>query len=141
MRKVTIVVPVLITSCQVSEKSKIGPVIAQTMTMAAAAMNANGEPTISAVLYARLRKISFIEPLLIDDWMGARTGSCGIDCRRIVNFSLGRAKINYSISFRLCFARAAPIAVLTSFSSSGGGITAGKPMDSIHNSRVQPWVW
>ena len=31
-----------------------------------------------------------------------------------------------------------PIAVLTSFSSSGGGRTAGMPSDSIHSSRAQP---
>jgi hypothetical protein len=48
--------------------------------------------------------------------------------------------VGYSISLRACLARAAPIAVLTSFSSSGGGMTAGKPNDSIHNSRAQPVV-
>jgi hypothetical protein len=36
IRKVTIVVPVLITSCQVSEKSTNGPVISQTAMMVAA---------------------------------------------------------------------------------------------------------
>jgi hypothetical protein len=46
----------------------------------------------------------------------------------------------YSIFFRDCLARAAPMAVVTSFSSSGGGITAGNPSASIHNSRVQPVV-
>jgi len=50
-------------------------------------------------------------------------------------------KTFYSISFRDCFARAAPIAVLTSFSSSGGGRTAFIPSDWIHSSRAQPCVW
>ncbi len=40
-----IVVPVLIISCQVSEKLKIGPVIAQTMMMVTARKNAHPEPT------------------------------------------------------------------------------------------------
>jgi hypothetical protein len=47
----------------------------------------------------------------------------------------------YSMSLRACFARAAPIAVVTSFTSSGGGSTAGIPRFWIHNSRVQPAVW
>ena len=46
-----------------------------------------------------------------------------------------------SISLRASFARAAPIAVLTSFASSGGGNTAGIPSDSIQSSRVHPVVW
>ena len=46
----------------------------------------------------------------------------------------------YDILSRACFARAAPIAVFTSFSSSGGGSTAGIPSDSIQSSRVQPVV-
>ena len=40
-----------------------------------------------------------------------------------------------------CFARAAPIAVLTSFSSSGGGSTAGRPSFWRDSSRAQPCVW
>jgi len=35
----------------------------------------------------------------------------------------------------------APIAVFTSFTSSGGGSTAFMPSALIHNSRVQPLVW
>jgi membrane protein len=46
-----------------------------------------------------------------------------------------------SISVRAFFARAAPIAVFTSFSSSGGGITAGISSDSSHSSRAQPALW
>ena len=46
----------------------------------------------------------------------------------------------FSISFRPCSARAAPIAVSTFLTSSGGGNTAGMPSDAIHNSRVQPLV-
>ncbi len=45
-----------------------------------------------------------------------------------------------AMSPRAALARAAPIAVLTSFSSSGGGSTAGSPNDSIHSSRVHPAV-
>ena len=48
---------------------------------------------------------------------------------------------SYNMSFRAIFARAAPMAVLTSFVSSGGGRTAGIPSASIHSSRVQPVVW
>jgi len=47
---------------------------------------------------------------------------------------------HFSMAFRAFFARAAPIAVLTSFSSSGGGSTAGKPKDSIQSSRDHPVV-
>jgi hypothetical protein len=48
---------------------------------------------------------------------------------------------SYNMSFRAILARAAPMAVLTSFVSSGGGRTAGIPSASIHSSRVQPVVW
>jgi hypothetical protein len=44
MRNVTIVVPVLITSCQVSEKRKIGPVSAQTKTTRNARRKADAVP-------------------------------------------------------------------------------------------------
>ena len=44
------------------------------------------------------------------------------------------------ISARAFCARAAPIAVFTSLTSSGGGKTAFMPKDSIHNSLVQPVV-
>src|SRR5690606_3667890 len=47
----------------------------------------------------------------------------------------------FSISSRDCAARAAPIAVLTLFSSSGGGSTAFIPSESIQSSRTQPVVW
>ena len=39
---------------------------------------------------------------------------------------------------RACSARAAPMAVFTSFCSSGGGSTAFMPREAIHNSRHQP---
>ena len=42
MRKVTIVVPVLMASCQVSLKPKIGPLTPQTTIAATAAANASG---------------------------------------------------------------------------------------------------
>src|SRR5262245_26870418 len=44
IRKVTTVVPVLITSCHVSEKRKIGPVTSQTMMMLTAIANAQELP-------------------------------------------------------------------------------------------------
>jgi hypothetical protein len=42
---VTIVVPVLITSCHVLEKPNAGPLEAQTRTTSSASKNAGGEPT------------------------------------------------------------------------------------------------
>ena len=44
----------------------------------------------------------------------------------------------FVIPSRAALARAAPTAVFTSFFSSGGGRTAGKPNDSIQSSRAQP---
>src|SRR4051812_47357658 len=49
MRNVTIVVPVLMTSCQVSLNPNIGPVTAQTTMIAAATVNADGLPVVRAV--------------------------------------------------------------------------------------------
>src|SRR4051812_22726851 len=54
MRNVTMVVPVLMMSCQVSEKWKAGPVIAHTTMIAIAPTNAHGEPTICEVRAAKL---------------------------------------------------------------------------------------
>lgn len=50
------VVPVLITSCHVSEKPKSGPLTAHTMTMPAAIMNVEARPAASEVLLARSPK-------------------------------------------------------------------------------------
>ena len=50
------VVPVLMTSCQVSEKPKIGPVTAQTITADSAKMKASGRPVWPAMLPAILVK-------------------------------------------------------------------------------------
>jgi hypothetical protein len=44
MRKVTIVVPVLTMSCQVSEKPKMGPLSAQRTMTETHSMNAHGRP-------------------------------------------------------------------------------------------------
>src|SRR6266446_5038497 len=52
IRNVTIVVPVLMTSCHESEKWKIGPVTAHTSTTARAAMNAQWLPTASETRHA-----------------------------------------------------------------------------------------
>lgn len=46
-----------------------------------------------------------------------------------------------SICSRDAWAFAAPTAVSTFFSSSGGGSTAGMPRDAIQSSRVQPLLW
>src|SRR4051812_29124735 len=59
IRNVTIVVPVLMMSCQVSEKPKIGPVTAQAMMTTTASTNAHGEPTALDVACAKRRKSSF----------------------------------------------------------------------------------
>lgn len=53
MRKVTIVVPVLITSCQVSLKPKSGPVIAQTTIVPNARIKAAGRPVACAAAFAK----------------------------------------------------------------------------------------
>ena len=53
IRKVTIVVPVLMTSCQVSLKPKSGPVSAHSAMTAHAATNATGRPAAFAVHLAK----------------------------------------------------------------------------------------
>ena len=53
------VVLVLMTNCHVSEKWKIGPVVAQMMIIDRASKKAQGEPTADEVLLANLRKNSF----------------------------------------------------------------------------------
>ena len=52
IRNVTMVVPVLITSCHVSENPKSGPLISHTMTMPAAVMTVEARPAASEVLLA-----------------------------------------------------------------------------------------
>src|SRR5438045_3943898 len=74
IRKVTMVVLVLMTSCQVSEKPNIGPVTAQARIMASATMKAHGEPTASATACEALRKNSFVIPTSLSPsqrWIGA----------------------------------------------------------------------
>lgn len=56
MRNVTIVVPVLITSCHVSEKPKNGPDTAQRKTAATQQIKARGLPVARAVAVANLAK-------------------------------------------------------------------------------------
>jgi hypothetical protein len=53
MRKVTMVVPVLMTSCHVSEKPKSGPVTAQTMMTSTASAKVAGRPVARAVHLAK----------------------------------------------------------------------------------------
>jgi hypothetical protein len=54
MRKVTIVVPVLITSCQVSLKPKSGPLTAHTVTVASASAKAAGLPVTWEIHFANV---------------------------------------------------------------------------------------
>jgi hypothetical protein len=61
MRKVTIVVPVLITSCHVSEKPNNGPVTTQSRMTRHAVKNAQGRPVKSAILDA-VRENSWLKP-------------------------------------------------------------------------------
>ena len=56
IRNVTIVVPVLMTKCQVSLNLKIGPVTAQAKIINAALMNAAGWPVARAVHFAKREK-------------------------------------------------------------------------------------
>ena len=51
------VVPVLMTSCQVSENLKNGPEIAQIMTIKAAPIKAGELPVNAVALFAKLSKI------------------------------------------------------------------------------------
>ena len=53
MRKVTMVVPVLIISCQVSEKWKAGPVKPHTAMIKMAPIKAQADPSTSADLCAK----------------------------------------------------------------------------------------
>jgi hypothetical protein len=57
IKKVKIVVPVLITSCHVSLKPKMGPVRSQARTTPAASANAIGWPAARAVQFAKREKV------------------------------------------------------------------------------------
>src|SRR4051794_9564844 len=84
-----IVVPVLITNCQVSEKPNSGPVIAQTKTTPAASMKADARPAAWDVLFATSPKIRLKPPACpadafvlaswptIDAFFRKRTGRAG----------------------------------------------------------------
>ncbi|TPW01161.1 MAG: hypothetical protein FD125_2733 [bacterium] len=77
IRKVTMVVPVLITSCQVSLNLKIGPVAAHPSTIARQAMKVHGLPATLAVAVANLtnsRSIAPQPPLAGEDCTGAGGG-------------------------------------------------------------------
>src|SRR5215212_2752814 len=65
IRKVTIVVPVLMTSCQVSEKPKNGPVTAQTIMSTTESANVRGFPVARATAPAKAVNIldHMTEPL------------------------------------------------------------------------------
>jgi len=66
IRNVTIVVPVLMTSCHVSEKPNNGPVTPHTITMATAATNANGVP--AAREHQRAKRVNS-EAFLLLSWV------------------------------------------------------------------------
>src|SRR6185503_3197040 len=57
MRKVMIVVPVLMVSCHVCEKSNTGPQTAHAATVASATANDHGDPTAAATLCANRRNM------------------------------------------------------------------------------------
>jgi hypothetical protein len=59
IKKVMIVVPVLITSCQVSLNPNSGPVTAHAATTETAIMNVNGLPVILAVNFAKRENQDF----------------------------------------------------------------------------------
>jgi hypothetical protein len=59
IKKVMIVVPVLMTSCQVSLNPKSGPVTAHAATTATAIMNVTGLPVILAVNFAKRENQDF----------------------------------------------------------------------------------
>jgi hypothetical protein len=60
IRNVTMVVPVFITSCQVSEKWKIGPTVAQMTIMAPAPANAHFDPSHPEAEAANFPNASFV---------------------------------------------------------------------------------
>ena len=71
MRKVTIVVPVLMTSCQVSLKWKIGPLMIQAPTTLAARPKHSGWPVKRAARLASLLKAPWLISVSVD-------GRCGV---------------------------------------------------------------
>ena len=64
--KVTMVVPVLMTSCQSSEKWKTGPSAPHTRTVASAAQNAVGEPAHRVTLLAKRIRAQLSFALCLD---------------------------------------------------------------------------
>src|SRR5690242_14245618 len=79
IRKVMIVVPVLITNCQVSPKWKNGPLAAQTATINTAARKVAGRPDWRAVASAKRRKAC--ETLAMDGSpQGNLRAACDADC-------------------------------------------------------------
>src|SRR5689334_8228176 len=74
IRNVTIVVPVLITSCQVLEKPRSGPVQAQTTRTATAATKTQGWPNTFAVREVNLVKKPTLLPLLFSVLMATPCG-------------------------------------------------------------------
>jgi hypothetical protein len=65
IRKVMMVVAVLITSCQVSEKPKSGPVAPQTTTPASASMKAPGLPASSDTPWAKAVNLRWMSAIFV----------------------------------------------------------------------------
>lgn len=71
IRNVTMVVPVLMISCHVSEKRKIGPVTAQARITEVATMNAQTDPTRSDTVFANFLNTSVIKTISTASGVGA----------------------------------------------------------------------
>ena len=69
MRKVTTVVPVLITSCHVSLKWKMGPVNSHATMTTTASRNAEGRPAAREIALAKLTKAEW-------DFVGRMSENC-----------------------------------------------------------------
>src|SRR5690349_19856032 len=83
IRKVMIVVPVLITSCQTSEKWKNGPLMAQTTMIATATRKAQAVPGGAETLLENLRNASDIRRYPLALRLCKRTSIVGIKARSV----------------------------------------------------------
>ena len=73
MRNVTMVVPVLMTSCHVSEKPKIGPLNPQTITIAQQRMKVIGRPAACAIVVAKwVKSFELLETVAMEDLVEGR---------------------------------------------------------------------
>ena len=91
IRKVTIVVPVLITSCQVSQNLNTGPVAAQPSTMARQAMKVQGWPASLAVGGGEPNELLFHRASTAGHEEGCRPASTGGRRSRVLPHRRGPA--------------------------------------------------